>query len=49
MLFLIFIGFERKIEETSVKLGRFSEIYALVFKLEIKLYMGVQLETYILA
>ena len=35
MLFVIFIGFERKIEETSAEV-----------KLEIKLYKGVQLESY---
>ena len=45
MLFVIFIGLESEIENTSVGLGRFSEIYALAFKLEIKLYMGVQLES----
>ena len=31
MLSVIFIGFESEIEDTSVELGRLSEIYALAF------------------
>ena len=37
MLSVIFIGFETEIVDTSVELDRFSETYALAFKLEIKL------------